>query len=497
MQFGKKYRFRLVIGLPLVVICFTVAAGYFPIGMIDYYLTRVERPFELKPLLLSLKITVLVITLVATALAIMISMYIVRPVERIIQEMESLAGESENKGSNGDDQKEPQTDDEIDRLSRLYKETFVPMKGYLTTADLFLQMTEGMVSLSADGKVVFLNAQIERLLGIQRQRYIGKHYADIFPNPARNIEIHGLIEDVLHSSTPQTRDILVWTPGARDIFVRTTVSPATGKHKESMGVVLIFQDIEEFTRMRDQLRRMDVLASIGGTITGMAHEVKTPLGYIRGLAELIKEDLPQEASQQKYISSIIESIDRLNMMVEEILSLASVKIDNSTAHDPKTLVREAIVYVREMLTTNNLRLIEDYPQSSSTIKADRQKLVEAFINILRNACEAAPRGAAVNIRIRPVILGHSSNIDQDTLMFEFHNEGSYIDPATKEKLFTPFFTTKKKGTGLGLAISKQIIEAHGGAIQVESDQHTGTLFRIMLPAGVSTSPAMTAESTVQ
>src|SRR5205085_11696200 len=89
---------------------------------------------------------------------------------------------------------------------------------------------------------------------------------------------------------------------------------------------------------------------------------------------------------------------------------------------------------------------------------------------------------ALNIRIRPVILGHSSDIDQDTLMFEFHNEGSYIDPATKEKLFTPFFTTKKKGTGLGLAISKQIIEAHGGAIQVESDPHTGTLFRVLLPA---------------
>ena len=82
-------------------------------------------------------------------------------------------------------------------------------------------------------------------------------------------------------------------------------------------------------------------------------------------------------------------------------------------------------------------------------------------------------------------------------MFEFHNEGSYIDPATKEKLFTPFFTTKKQGTGLGLAISKQIIEAHGGAIQVESDQHSGTLFRILLPATLRTSSAVAAESTVQ
>jgi PAS domain S-box-containing protein len=342
-----------------------------------------------------------------------------------------------------------------------------------------------------------LNAPVERLLGIQREKYIGKHYADLFPNPARNSEVHEMIDDVIHRTTSRTRDILIWTPSGRDVYLRTTVSPATGKHHESLGAVMLFEDIEEFSKLRDQLRRMDVLATIGATITGMAHEVKTPLGYIRGLAELIKEDLSKEAPQYKYLTSMIESVDRLNGMVEEILSLASVKVDNSTTHDPKVIVREAISYVREKLTANNLRLIEDYPQSASPIKADREKLVEAFINILRNACEAAPAGAALSIRIRPVILGHAPDLDQDTLMFEFHNEGSYIDPKAKEKLFTPFFTTKKQGTGLGLAISKQIIEAHGGAIQVESDEHSGTLFRIMLPATLRASSAIAVESTVQ
>src|SRR5439155_8382752 len=110
-------------------------------------------------------------------------------------------------------------------------------------------------------------------------------------------------------------------------------------------------------------------------------------------------------------------------MVEEILSFASVKIDNSASHDPKIIAREAISYVREKVTSKNLRLIEDYPQGVTAIKADRQKLVEAFINILRNACEAAPAGAALNVRIRPIILGHSSDPDHDTLMYEFHNDG--------------------------------------------------------------------------
>jgi PAS domain S-box-containing protein len=494
MKFTGRYRFRLTIGLPLVVVCFTLAAGFLPLGMIDYSITHVVRVFEVRNLVFHLKIVELGLAAVAAILSVMMSKYIVRPIEKLTQEMEELGPVRQNSGNAG---AESQTDDEIDRLSKLYKETFVPMKGYLTTADLFLQMSEGIVSLNADGKVAFLNAPMERLLGISREKYTGKHYLDLFPNPARNLEVHEMIDDVMHRTTSRTRDILIWTASGRDVYLRTTVSRATGKQNEPIGAVMLFEDIEEFSKLRDQLRRMDVLASIGGTITGMAHEVKTPLGYIRGLAELVKEDLPKDAPQHKYIGSIIESVDKLNGMVEEILSFATVKVDTSATHDPQMIAREAISYIREKVTSKNLRLIEDYPQAALAFRADRQKLVEAFINILRNACEAAPAGAALSVRIRPVILGHSTHPDQETLMFEFHNEGSYIDPETRQRLFTPFFTTKKKGTGLGLAISRQIIEAHGGAIQVESDEHTGTLFRILLPATSRVSSAVAAESTIQ
>jgi len=492
MKSGQKYRFRLRIGLPLVVICFTLAAGLFPLGMLDYNLTRVDRPIELRSVILNLRVAVLAITFVATTLAVLISLHILRPVERIIKEMEDLA-EKPGPEDNDDDGGKG---DEIDRLSRLYNQTFVPMKGYLTTADLFLQMSEGIVSLNADGKIAFLNAPVERLLGIERHAYMGSHYQSLFPNSNRNFEIHELIDDVLRHRTLRTRDILVCTPSGRNVYVRATLSPATGRKRESLGVVMLFQDIEELSRLRDQLRRMDVLASIGSTIAGMAHEVKTPLGYIRGLAELIKEDLPKDAPQQKYVATIVESIDRLNLMVEDILSLASVKVDLSATHDAADLVRESIVYVREMAREKELNLVEDYSQTHPPIRADRQKLVESFINILRNACEAAPRAAALNIRIKAVTLGHSDT-EQETLMIEFHNEGSYIPPETKEKLFTPFFTTKKRGTGLGLAISKQIIEAHGGAVQVESDPASGTLFRVLLPGKSASTSPIPAESIVR
>jgi PAS domain S-box-containing protein len=492
MTFTGQYRFRLTIGLPLVVICFTLAAGFLPIGMLDYSLSRVDRPIDLRPLILDLRIAVLLISLVASVLAVLISRHIVRPVERIIAEMEGFSGPPEREGST-----DKSTDDEIDKLSKLYNQTFVPMKGYLTTSDLFLQMSEGIVSMNADGKIVFLNAPMERLLGIERQDYTGRHYSDLFANSDRNAEIHKLIQEVLHGGMLRTRELLLSTLAGRNVYVRTTVSPATGRRHESLGVVMLFQDVEELSRLRDQLRRMDVLASIGSTITGMAHEVRTPLGYIRGLAELIKEDLPKDASQQKYVQMIIESIDRLNLMVEDILSLASVKVDTSETVDPSAIVRESITYVRQMITTKELSLLEDHPDTQRLVKGDRLKLVESFTNILRNACEAAPRGASLTVRIRPILLSTLAEFDHDTIMIEFQNEGSYISPENREKLFTPFFTTKKDGTGLGLAISKQIIEAHGGAIQVESEQEIGTVFRVMLPAIVDKHSSLAAESVAQ
>ena len=264
--------------------------------------------------------------------------------------------------------------------------------------------------------------------------------------------------------------------------MRATASPATGGGNETIGVVVIIRDIEEFSRVKDQLRKIDVLASLGSTISGMAHEVRTPLGYIRSLAELTAEDLPEEAPQQEYMKTIVASIERLNSMVEDILSYASVQVDTSNLEDPVTIVREAIAYSRNSLIEKNLKLSEEYPESRYAIWGDRDKLIEVFTGIFKNACEATPEEGTVTVRICPVHFLNPGRLNQITMMVEFHNQGSYIPPENIEKLFVPFFTTKKEGTGLGLAIAKQLIEAHEGAIHVESDPSSGTLFRVLLPA---------------
>ena len=208
----------------------------------------------------------------------------------------------------------------------------------------------------------------------------------------------------------------------------------------------------------------------------------TTLGYIRSLAELTAEDLPPDAPQQEYLKTIVASIERLNTMVEDILSYASVQVDTSKIEDPVTIVREAIAYSRNALSEKELKLVEEYPEDRYGVRGDRRKLIEVFTGIFKNACEATPPDGTITVRIRPVHFLHPAKPGQTTVMVEFHNEGSYIPPENIEKLFVPFFTTKKEGTGLGLAIAKQLIEAHEGTIHVESDRSSGTLFRVLLPS---------------
>jgi len=169
----------------------------------------------------------------------------------------------------------------------------------------------------------------------------------------------------------------------------------------------------------------------------------------KSLAELTAEDLPVDAPQQEYLKTIVSSIERLNAMVEDILRYTSVQADTSKVEDPLTIVREAIAYARNSLIDKRLELTEEYPDERYSVRGDRNKLIEVFTGIFKNACEATPADGTITVRVRPVHFLNPARPNQTTLMVEFHNEGSYYTAGEHRKAVRAFLHDKERRYGAG------------------------------------------------
>lgn len=223
--------------------------------------------------------------------------------------------------------------------------------------------------------------------------------------------------------------------------------------------------------IEDQLRRADRLSTLGELAAGMAHELRNPLASIKGTAEILKGDYRPEDRKYEFISIMVKEVERLNRVVEEFLRFARPIPLQTADVDLGEEIGSVIHLVKGQAAGVNVEII---PFAIPRIKADREKLVQVFLNIILNAIQAMPDGGRLTISASEA----NGHVD-----VSFRDTGSGIPEENRDKLFKPFFTTKRSGTGLGLAISNRIVEAHGGKITFESEEGKGTTFKISLPVG--------------
>lgn len=223
--------------------------------------------------------------------------------------------------------------------------------------------------------------------------------------------------------------------------------------------------------IEEQLRRADRLSTLGELAAGMAHELRNPLASIKGTAEILKGDYKPEDKKFEFISIMVKEVERLNRVVEEFLRFARPIPLQTAEVDLGEEIGSVVHLVKGQAPGVDIEVV---PFSTPSIKADREKLVQVFLNLILNAVQAMPNGGRLTVS--------ASKVDGNVEV-SFRDTGSGIPEENRDKLFKPFFTTKSAGTGLGLAISNRIIEAHGGAITFESEAGKGTTFMVRLPAG--------------
>lgn len=251
----------------------------------------------------------------------------------------------------------------------------------------------------------------------------------------------------------------------------------------------------ENSRQHIELQTRDRLAVLGRMAAGLAHEVKNPLGAIKGAAQLLVEDPRNQisSSDREFLTIILEEVDRLDRVVGSVLSYARPARGNLGEID----VAKVVERTARMLQTENpdCELSVSTEENLPRVRGDAEQLRQVLINLIRNAVQAMEGGGRVQIAVRFALTARSSHHGEAAdswIDVSVQDGGPGIAPEVRENLFVPFFTTKQRGSGLGLAISQRIVEEMAGRIEVHSQEGEGTRFSVLLPASHADSPAEAA-----
>ncbi len=229
--------------------------------------------------------------------------------------------------------------------------------------------------------------------------------------------------------------------------------------------------------IEEQLRRAERLSALGELSAVLAHEIRNPLGSIRGTAEILRDDFPAGDRKYEFLEILIKETDRLNRVVEDFLGHARpLQVERETC-DLVSELQDTVSLVSGEADMRGVRL-EFTAKALPQVAGDREKLRQVFLNLILNGVQATGRGGRVTITATQRTSGEGR---PDVVELIFADTGEGIDPALLPRIFEPFFTTKPGGTGLGLAITHKIIESLGGSIEVESAPGKGSRFRVQLP----------------
>ena len=240
----------------------------------------------------------------------------------------------------------------------------------------------------------------------------------------------------------------------------------------ALAVNRMAEGLAEKDRLEDQLRQSEHLIALGRLATGVAHELRNPIGIIKTLAELMKKDYSQMSGIEEYIKAIDEQADRGNMEIQELLDFGHPAKGSIKKYAVNDLIKGVLSFSAAMLRKQRISVVLQLGNKLSMILADSEKLKRVFVNIIINAAEAMPAGGKLEIITRET---------DNMVMISFADTGEGIPAEETLKIFDPFYTTKKTGTGLGLSISYQNILLHGGTIDVKSEPGKGSTFTIALP----------------
>jgi two-component system sensor histidine kinase HydH len=227
-------------------------------------------------------------------------------------------------------------------------------------------------------------------------------------------------------------------------------------------------------QLREDLRRAEHLATLGRLLAGVAHEVRNPLAAIRSTVQLWQR-LPEQARSPTAVDPILQAVDRLNGLVSRLLYFTRSGLDEPRSVDLNAVVRDTLALLAAETKAHAVQIRADLAADLPSIRGSAQTLQQVVLNLASNALQAMPNGGVLRCRT-----GRSA--DGSAVELEVADTGPGVPAAARQHLFEPFFTTRPDGTGLGLALCREIVQQHGGRIDLVEEPGWGAVFRVTLPS---------------
>lgn len=222
-----------------------------------------------------------------------------------------------------------------------------------------------------------------------------------------------------------------------------------------------------------QMERAEHLASIGELAAGLAHEIKNPISGLKGALEIIYQKTRASDPKKEIFSEMLVQLEKINNIIQDLLSYARPKEMNLSFINPNECVENAIKLAKTQTNEKDISFNFKRLENDTPVLLDADKIQEVMLNLILNSISAIQKRGEISIK-----LDQNQNNNLEIIVSD---NGKGIKKENLPHIFKPFFTTKKGGTGLGLSICKKIIEAHSGAVKVESSEEKGTTFIIQLP----------------
>ena len=325
-------------------------------------------------------------------------------------------------------------------------------------------ISTGILSLDGELRVVALNASGQALLETSESRCLGTHARKLVLQPA---EWLSNLEQVLASSSPLARrSVTLILHTGQEIHVDLIITPITGDEGATRLLVEL-QTVDRLLKISREESLQHAQQTTRAVIRGLAHEIKNPLGGVRGAAQLLARELPNEELAE-YTRVIIREADRLRDLVDRLLG------PNQQLDWQRLNIHEVLEHVRNLIiaeSDNQVSIVRDYDPSLPEFRGDRAQLVQVVLNIMRNALQAAatPQGCEIIVRSRSqrqFTIGTTRH--RLVCSVDIIDNGPGIPENMQHAIFAPMVTGRADGTGLGLSIAQSVVNRHGGLLECDS-----------------------------